>query len=184
MDTYVYGVVAAGGAKPPSAEGVDGQRVELVEEGATAALVSDAPTVPVKGNRRNLTDHSGVLQEVVPLPTGARLEGSYSVSNTSNFGGVQAAGGNIWKFHANGTFEHETFGGVATTPHVTGTGSAPGNAAGVANEVKRGTYAFGPGTLTLTGDGGATETHSAWNIGDHSPPWYIHIDGLTFKGSL
>ena len=123
------------------------------------------------------------MQELVAVPS-AKFDGTYSVSNTSNFGGVAAAGGNVWTFHADGTFQHETFGGVSSTPHVTGTGSAPGNAAGVSDHIARGTYAFSPGTLTLTADGGAgTETHTAWNIGNHTPPWYIEIDGLTFKGS-
>ena len=65
MDAYVYGVVAGGGGAAPSADGVDGQRVELVERGALAALVSDAPSVPVKANRRNLTAHAEVLGAVV-----------------------------------------------------------------------------------------------------------------------
>jgi len=130
------------------------------------------------------TPSGGVLQPVIPFAAGTTFEGSYSVSNSSNFGGVEAVGGNVWTFHANGTFEHETFGGVATTPHVTGTGSAPANAAGSTETIKKGKYTFNPGTLTLTADtGGATETHAVWNIGDHMPPWYIIIDGLTFKGS-
>jgi hypothetical protein len=66
MDAYVYGVIAAGAAgwRPP-AEGVDDQPVELVEHGELAALVSDAPRVPVKANRRNLMAHSRVLQSVI-----------------------------------------------------------------------------------------------------------------------
>lgn len=64
MDTYVYGVVRAASTPPPSAEGVDGQAVEVVHEGELAALVSDAPAVPVKASRRNLLAHSRVLQEV------------------------------------------------------------------------------------------------------------------------
>lgn len=65
MDAYVYGVVAAADGWSPSAEGVDGRPVELVERGGLAALASDAPTVPVRANRRNLTAHSNVLQEAV-----------------------------------------------------------------------------------------------------------------------
>ena len=66
MDAYVYGVIAAGAAgwRPP-AEGIDEQPVELVERGELAALVSDAPRVPVKASRRNLMAHSRVLQSVV-----------------------------------------------------------------------------------------------------------------------
>jgi hypothetical protein len=66
MDAYVYGVIAAGAAgwRPP-ADGVDDQPVELVERGDLAALVSDAPRVPVKANRRNLMSHSRVLQSVI-----------------------------------------------------------------------------------------------------------------------
>ena len=65
MDAYVYGVVAAGARWRPSEEGVDDQPVELVERGELAALVSDAPRVPVKANRRNLMAHSRVLQSVI-----------------------------------------------------------------------------------------------------------------------
>src|SRR3954449_5120538 len=93
MDAYVYGVIEAGAAgrrRPPgggggppgaagrsgpraggpagwrpSAEGVGDQPVELVERGELAALVSDAPRVPVKANRRNLMAHSRVLQSVI-----------------------------------------------------------------------------------------------------------------------
>jgi Gas vesicle synthesis protein GvpL/GvpF len=65
MDAYVYGVIAAGAAWRPSEEGVDGQPVELVDRGELAALVSDAPRVPVKASRRNLMAHSRVLQSVI-----------------------------------------------------------------------------------------------------------------------
>src|SRR3954467_1359969 len=66
MDAYVYGVISAGaaGGRPPG-EGIDDQPVELVERGELAALVSDAPRVPVKANRRNLMAHSRVLQSVI-----------------------------------------------------------------------------------------------------------------------
>jgi len=66
MDAYVYGVIEAGAAgwRPPG-EGVDDQPVELVEHDGLAALVSDAPRVPVKANRRNLMAHSRVLQSVI-----------------------------------------------------------------------------------------------------------------------
>lgn len=67
MDAYVYGVIAggAGSGWRPSADGVDDQPVELVEHGELAALVSDAPRVPVRANRRNLMAHSRVLQSVI-----------------------------------------------------------------------------------------------------------------------
>src|SRR3954452_11561505 len=66
MDAYVYGVIGAGSAgwRPPG-EGVDDQPVELVERDGLAALVSEAPRVPVKANRRNLMAHSRVLQSVI-----------------------------------------------------------------------------------------------------------------------
>jgi Gas vesicle synthesis protein GvpL/GvpF len=66
MDAYVYGVIAAGAAgwRPPG-DGIDDQPVELVERGEIAALVSNAPRVPVKANRRNLMAHSRVLQSVI-----------------------------------------------------------------------------------------------------------------------
>ena len=65
MDAYVYGVIAAGAAWRPPDEGIDDQPVELVERGQLAALVSDAPRVPVKANRRNLMAHSRVLQSAI-----------------------------------------------------------------------------------------------------------------------
>jgi hypothetical protein len=66
MDAYVYGVIGAGAAgwRPPN-EGVDDQAVDLVERDGLAALVSDAPRVPVRANRRNLMAHSRVLQSVI-----------------------------------------------------------------------------------------------------------------------
>src|SRR3954466_12164936 len=67
MDAYVYGVTrASAGWRSPGA-GVDEQPVELVAHGELAAIVSDAPRVPVKANRRNLMAHSRVLQEVIEL---------------------------------------------------------------------------------------------------------------------
>jgi gas vesicle protein GvpL/GvpF len=65
MEMYVYGVVATAPVWSPSAEGVDGGRVELLEHGGLAALASEVVMVPVKANRRNLRAHSQVLQEVV-----------------------------------------------------------------------------------------------------------------------
>src|SRR3954464_1326299 len=82
MDAYVYGVIGAGAAgwRPPAggvghppgggggrprAGGVDAQPVELVERDGLAALVSEAPRVPVRANRRNLMAHSRVLQSVI-----------------------------------------------------------------------------------------------------------------------
>src|SRR5947209_11392824 len=65
MGAYVYGIVRAAAGERPSAAGVDGAQVELVESGGLAALVSDVDSLPVKGNRRNLMAHSQVLQEVV-----------------------------------------------------------------------------------------------------------------------
>src|SRR3954449_3087665 len=66
MDAYVDGVIGAGSAgwRPPG-EGVDDPPVELVERDGLAALVSDAPRVPVRANRRNLMAHSRVLQSVI-----------------------------------------------------------------------------------------------------------------------
>src|SRR4051794_12461967 len=61
MDTYVYGVLRAGAGKRPSAEGVEGRPVERVVDGELAAIVSNAPSVPVRANRRNLLAHSEVL---------------------------------------------------------------------------------------------------------------------------
>ena len=65
MDAYVYGVTRAGAAERSPGEGVDGQRVEAVTHDGLAALVSDAPNVPVKASRRNLMAHSRVLQSVI-----------------------------------------------------------------------------------------------------------------------
>ena len=85
MDAYVYGVLAAGGGPAPSAEGVEGQAVELVEDGGLAALVSDAPAVPVRASRRNLTAHSRVLGDVaaercvLPMQFGVVMPGRDAV---------------------------------------------------------------------------------------------------------
>ena len=65
MDAYVYGVIGAGAGWRSPRDGVDEQPVELITRGELAALVSDAPRVPVKANRRNLMAHSRILQEVV-----------------------------------------------------------------------------------------------------------------------
>jgi len=61
---YVYGVVR-GSATPPAGGGVDEQAVRLAGNGELAALVSTAPSVPVKASRRNLMAHSRVLQEAM-----------------------------------------------------------------------------------------------------------------------
>src|SRR3954470_3535908 len=65
MDAYLYGVTRASARWRSPGEGVDEQPVELVARGELAALVSDAPRVPVKANRRNLMAHSRVLQAVI-----------------------------------------------------------------------------------------------------------------------
>src|SRR3954452_23913162 len=65
MDAYVYGVTRAGATERSPGEGIDGQLVEVVTHDGLAALVSDAPNVPVKANRRNLMSHSRVLQSVI-----------------------------------------------------------------------------------------------------------------------
>jgi hypothetical protein len=64
MDAYVYGVLSATPESSPPGRGVDGQPLELVESGELAALVSDAPEVPVRANRRNLMAHTDVLRRV------------------------------------------------------------------------------------------------------------------------
>jgi hypothetical protein len=53
----------AAAARSPSGAGVDDQPVETIVDGELAALVSDAPSVPVKASRRNLLAHSRVLRE-------------------------------------------------------------------------------------------------------------------------
>src|SRR3954451_15038953 len=65
MDAYVYGVTRAGAVERSPGEGVDGRPVEVVKHDGLAALVSDAPNVPVKASRRNLMSHSRVLQSVI-----------------------------------------------------------------------------------------------------------------------
>src|SRR3954464_4471505 len=65
MDAYVYGVTRAGATERSPGEGIDGQAVEVATYDGLAALVSDAPNVPVKANRRNLMSHSRVLQSVI-----------------------------------------------------------------------------------------------------------------------
>src|SRR3954451_14002152 len=65
MDAYVYGVTRAGATERSPGEGIDGQTVEFVTHDGLAALVSDAPDLPVKASRRNLMSHSRVLQSVI-----------------------------------------------------------------------------------------------------------------------
>lgn len=64
MDAYVYGVLAATSGPSPPGRGVEGQGLDLVKSGGLAALVSDAPEVPVRANRRNLMAHTDVLRRV------------------------------------------------------------------------------------------------------------------------
>ena len=85
MDAYVYGVTRSAAAPPPSTTGVDGQTVEAVFENGLAAIVSDAPSVPVKASRRNLMAHSQVLQAVsdqrcvLPMRFGVVMPGRAAV---------------------------------------------------------------------------------------------------------
>src|SRR3954462_10948188 len=65
MDAYVYGVTRAGATERSPGEGIDGQAVEVATYDGLAALVSEAPNVPVKASRRNLMAHSRVLQSVI-----------------------------------------------------------------------------------------------------------------------
>ena len=65
MDTYVYGVVRKGAATESPPPGIDGKGVRTVASGNLAALASDAESVPVKGNRRNLLAHADVLQRTI-----------------------------------------------------------------------------------------------------------------------
>src|SRR4051794_20216838 len=65
MDAYVYGVTRAGATERSPGEGIDGQVVEVATHDGLAALVSDAPDVPVKTSRRNLMAHSRVLQSAI-----------------------------------------------------------------------------------------------------------------------
>jgi hypothetical protein len=65
MDAYVYGVIRASAVERSPGEGIDDQAVEVVTYDGLAALVSDAPNVPVKASRRNLMAHSRVLQSVI-----------------------------------------------------------------------------------------------------------------------
>jgi hypothetical protein len=65
MDAYVYGVIGASADWRSPGEGVEDQPIELVRHGELAALVSDAPRVPVRASRPNLMAHSRVLQDVI-----------------------------------------------------------------------------------------------------------------------
>lgn len=63
---YVYGVTRSGvSGELPAAAGIEGRPVARVEHGPVAALVSVAPSGPVKANRRNLLAHTEVLQAAV-----------------------------------------------------------------------------------------------------------------------
>jgi hypothetical protein len=77
---YVYGVVPAGSELPDGLAGLDGARVELVERGQLAALVSDVPTDRPLGTRDDLLAHERVVDTVaasttvLPMRFGAVLE--------------------------------------------------------------------------------------------------------------
>ncbi|MEA2411140.1 MAG: hypothetical protein QOC77_1701 [Thermoleophilaceae bacterium] len=87
MDAYVYGVTRAGAVERSPGEGIDGQAVEVATHGELAALVSDAPNVPVKASKRNLMAHSRVLQAVIadtcvlPMQFGVVMPGREAVEH-------------------------------------------------------------------------------------------------------
>ena len=120
---------------------------------------------------------SNPLSHVYRFKPGFRLEGTWGVNISSNFGEVAAFGANTWNFHKDGTFEHTTSGGVETT-EIKGTGgAAPGQALSQSASIARGTYDFGGGKLILTGADGKTETHSASATDSVEKPRILNIDG-------
>src|SRR5947209_4187247 len=86
---YVYGVVR-GSATPPAGGGVDEQAVRLAGNGELAALVSTAPSVPVKASRRNLMAHSRVLKEARAARRGHLLRADPARGAGGRRGGRQA----------------------------------------------------------------------------------------------
>jgi Gas vesicle synthesis protein GvpL/GvpF len=66
---YVYGVVPAGCELPDGLTGLDDARVELVEHGRLAALVSDVPTNRPLGTREDLLAHERVVDTVAASAT-------------------------------------------------------------------------------------------------------------------
>lgn len=85
MDAYVYGVLRERAAALQLPAGVEGEKVRAVSNGALAALVSDAKSIPVKANRRNLLSHADVLQRtiesvcVLPMQFGVVMPGEEAV---------------------------------------------------------------------------------------------------------
>jgi hypothetical protein len=78
-DTYIYGIVRAQSAVPPTDAAGVGEpagSVRVVTSGPIAALVSDAPPAPMRATRADLSRHMEVLQRasadatVVPLRFG------------------------------------------------------------------------------------------------------------------
>ncbi len=120
---------------------------------------------------------SSPLSHVYRFRPGARLEGTWEVSTSSNFGGVSAVGANTWNFHKDGTVEHTTFGGVETTKTKGIDGAAPGQALGQTTAIARGTYDFVGGKLIVTGADGMTEAHSASATDSEEKPRILNIDG-------
>lgn len=74
---YVYGLVRADGPALPDVAGVAGGRLDTVEHGPVAAVVSDVPDGDVRARRADLLAHSDVLQaliaerDVVPVRFGS-----------------------------------------------------------------------------------------------------------------
>ncbi len=120
---------------------------------------------------------SNPLSRVYRFKPGSRLEGTWGVNISSNFGGVAAFGAQSWNFHKDGTFEHTTSGGVETTETKGTGGAAPGQAVAQSAAITRGTYDFGGGKLILTAADGRTESHSASATDSMEKPRILNIDG-------
>ena len=62
---YVYGVVPAAGASPPSGPGIDDAPIGVIAHGGVAALASDVPGDFLEAGREELLRHSRVLEETM-----------------------------------------------------------------------------------------------------------------------
>jgi hypothetical protein len=124
---------------------------------------------------------SSPLSPVVRFKDGATLEGTWSIDYSGTFGGVHSVSSDSWEFRRDGTFQRTRVGGVETTRHTTGTGSAPGQAVGVDAPVEQGRYEFVGGQLRLTSDDGRSRSLAAWGVGSASAPSPLGIDGVEYN---
>ena len=111
----------------------------------------------------------GPIRPVWRFPDGAKLEGKWDIDSASTFGGITAVGSTTWVFHADGTVEHASFGGVDSK---TATGSS--------NETERSPYTFKDNKLVL-GSGADARTFDIWGTNSKKEPPILIIDGKAYN---